>query len=103
MLILNTDLLGALALAALAEGWRLNRTLMTVDRAKVVGSAIEEAGVFNLILFFYLHVHENLYAGLDIVDKSKAVDFSQLALLLLEQLFVVAINLFIRSDLHAEV
>lgn len=57
MLVLNADLLGALALAALAERWRLNRTLMTVDRTKVVGSAIEEAGVFNLILFFYLHVH----------------------------------------------
>ena len=57
MLVLNADLLGALALAALSERWRLNRTLMTVDRTKVVGSAIEEAGVFNLILFFYLHVH----------------------------------------------
>ena len=62
MLVLNADVLGALALAALAEGRRLNRTLMAVDRAEVVGCAIEEAGVFNLILFFYLHVHEHLYA-----------------------------------------
>ena len=102
MLVLYSYLLSTLALP-LTEG-ALVGAFVPIDGAlQVVRGAIKEAWVVHLILFLDLHVHQDFYARFDIVNESETIDFSQLALFFLEQLFVVAVNLFIRSDLYREV
>jgi len=53
------------------------------------------AFVVVVLLLVHLHIHEDLYGGLDVVDQSVAVDVSQPIFLLHELLLVVVVNLVV--------
>ena len=54
-------------------------------------------------MLFYLHVHQDFDAGLDVVDQREPVELLELLLLVLEELFVVVVDFFVGADLDGEV
>jgi len=55
------------------------------------------------ILLLHFHIHKNFNGTLDVVDQSKPVEVAHLLLLLLEEVFVVVVDFFVRPNLHRQV
>ena len=107
-LLLNLDMVTHLSFVLLKHllvlTWRListNHTLSLVSGLITLSVALTTAaratlllvGVFRFLLLFHLHVHEDLYAGLDVLKDCERVSLAQSVALLRKDIFIVGVNL----------
>ena len=54
-------------------------------------------------MLFYLHVHQDFDAGLDVVDQGEPIELFELLLLIFEEFLVVVVDFLVRADLDRKI
>ena len=54
-------------------------------------------------MLFYLHIHQDFDARLDVVDQREPVELFELLLLIFEEFLVVVVDFLVRADLDRKI